>query len=92
MFNIQKNMKINNGNIETISITSNDNYKTLDLKENYILINETKNKENKIEKIFKNSILTTDIGIKTESFSKIVILATMIAIIGIYITYLFCKI
>ena len=92
MFKIQKNIKNHNGEIETISITSNDNYKTLDSKQKYILISETKNKERKIEKIYKNSILTTEIGIKNENFSKITILATTIAIAGIYILYLFCKI
>ena len=92
MFKIQKHIKNHNGEIETISITSNDNYKTLDSKQKYILISETKNKERKIEKIYKNSILTTEIGIKNENFSKITIIATTIAIVGIYILYLFCKI
>ena len=92
MFNIKKNIKNNNGDVETISITSNDNYRTLDSKQKYILVSEIKNKENKIEKILKNSILTTEIGIKNENFSKITILATSIAIVGIYITYLLCKI
>lgn len=92
MFNIQKNIKNNDGTIDIISITSNDNYKTLDINQKYKLVNNTKSIENKIESTFKNSIFGTDIGIKSAGFTKITILATILAIFTIFTMYLFCRI
>lgn len=87
--NIQKNIKNNDGSIETILIKSNDNYKILDINKTYKLI---KDKENKITNTFKNSILGSEIGIKAEGFSTIAILATIIAVGMFFIMYMFCKI
>lgn len=92
MFNIQKNIKNNNGDIEIISITSNDNYKTLEINKTYKLVKNTNNKENKIEKSFKNSILGLEVGINAYNFSKITILATIIAIGTVCFMYAFWRI
>lgn len=92
MDNIQKDIKNNDGTIETILIKSNDNYKTLDINKTYKLVKETKNKESKVTNSFKNSILGAEIGLKAEGFSTIAILATIIAVGMFCMMYLFCKI
>ena len=92
MDNIQKDIKNNDGTIETILIKSNDNYKILDINKTYKLVKETKNKESKVTNSFKNSILGAEIGLKAEGFSTIAILATIIAVGMFCMMYLFCKI
>ena len=92
MNSIQKDIKNNDGTIETILITSNDNYKTLDTNKTYKLVNGPQNNENKITSTFKNSIFGAEIGVKAEGFSTIAILATIIAVGMFCIMYLFCKI
>ena len=86
MNNYQKDIKNEDGTEETIVITSNDN-RTLDLTKTYKLANHTKKKESILAKKFKNSILGTDIGIKSAGFSNIAILATIIAIATLCIMY-----
>lgn len=93
MNNIQTNLKNNDGSIETLLITSNDNYKlNFNTQNTYKLANRTQKKENKLTNTFKNSILGTDIGINSEGFSHIAILSTIIAIATFCAMYLFFRI
>lgn len=90
MNNIQTELKHQDGTVETLLITSNDNY-TLNMKGTYKLANRVVKKENKLVSNFKNSILGTDIGVNSEGFSHIAILSTLIAVGAICIMYLFWK-
>ena len=93
MNNIQTNLQNEDGSVETLFITSNDNYSlNLNTKNTYKLANRTQKKENKLSNAFKNSILGTDIGINSEGFSHIAILSTIIAVGAFCIMYLFCRI
>ena len=86
MNNYQRDIKNEDGTEETIVITSNDN-RTLDLTKTYKLANHKEKKESKLAQKFKNSILGTDIGIKSAGFSTVAILATIIAIATLCIMY-----
>ena len=92
MNSIQKDIRNTDGTIETILITSNDNYQTLDINKTYKLVNIPQNKENKLASAFKNSIFGAEIGIKAEGFSTIALLATVVAAGGICLTYILCRI
>ena len=93
MNNIQTNLKNDDGSIETLLITSNDNYKlNLNTKNTYKLANRTQKKEHKLTTAFKNSLLGTDIGINSEGFSHIAILSTIIAVGAFCVMYLFFRI
>lgn len=80
MNNYTRDIKNEDGTIETLVISSNDNYTPLDLTKTYKLANYTQKKENKLASAFKNSIFGTEIGVKNEGFSNIAILATIIAV------------
>jgi len=86
MNNFQRNLKNEDGTEETIVISSNDNY-TLNMFKNYSIANHKVKKESKITRKFKNSILGSDIGIKSSGFSNIAILATIIAVGAFCIMY-----
>lgn len=86
MNNYQKNIKNEDGTEETIVITSTD-ARTLDLTKKYKLANHTTKKESKLMNKFKNSVLGSDIGIKSAGFSNIAILATIIAIGTLCVMY-----
>jgi len=90
MNSIQTNLKNEDGSIETLLITSNDNY-VLNMNKTYKLANRTKKKENKLTSAFKNSILGADIGVKAEGFSHIAILSTIIAVGALCVMYLFWR-
>ena len=85
--------EINNedGSIDTLSISSKDNY-TLNMPKTYILANHIQRKENKLVSAYKNSILGAEIGVKAEGFSNITILATIIAIGAFCTMYLFFRV
>lgn len=85
--NFERDIKNDDGTEETIIISSNDN-RVLNLNQTYKLANQTKKKENKLMKKFKNSILGADIGIKSSGFSNVAILATIIALGSIFVMYL----
>ncbi|MBQ2873302.1 MAG: hypothetical protein IJE89_04825 [Bacilli bacterium] len=89
---IEKDLKNTDGTIETLVITSNDNYQTLDANKTYKLANNIYKKENKLVSRFKNSILGAEIGVRAEGFSNIAILSTIIAIGAICIMYIFWRI
>lgn len=75
----------------TLEITSNDNY-ILNIPSSYTLVKPTTKKENKVINSFKNSILGTDIGIHSEGFSYIAILATILAIGALIMMYILWRI
>lgn len=90
MNTMQSDMRNEDGTIETLLITSNDNTYPLDVTKTYKLANRIQSKENKFVSKFKNSILGTEIGVKAEGFSNIAILATIIAIglfLAMYISW-----
>ena len=87
MKNYSKDIINEDGTEETIVITSNDDY-TLNMVKNYSIANHKVKKESKFTKAFKNSILGSDIGIKSSGFSNIAILATIIAVAVLCVMYL----
>ena len=90
MNNIERNITLGDGSVETLLITSNDNY-VLNMNKTYKLANHTQKKESKLSQKFKNSILGADIGVKAEGFSHIAILSTIVAIGTFCIMYLFWR-
>lgn len=86
MNKIVKNFKNDDGTEETMEISSMDNL-NVSLKGNYRLANMTKKKESKLAQRFKGSILGSDIGFKSQGFSSVAILATVIAISVVAILY-----
>ena len=87
MNNYQKDIKNEDGTEETIVITSTDSH-ALNMNKTYRLANHNPKKESKFAKRFKNSILGSDIGIKSGGFSNVAILATIIAVGTICVMYL----
>ena len=87
MINIEKDIQ---GTGERLIISSNDSY-GINLNGKYKLANNIK-KENKLVNRFKNSILGSDIGIKSEGFSTVAILSTLVAVGTVCVMYLFFKI
>ena len=80
MDNFIRDIKNGDGTIDSLIISSKDNNYPLDINKTYKLANSTKQKENKLVNMFKNSILGAEIGIKAEGFSNIAILATIVAV------------
>ena len=87
MNNLSRDMVSEEGKKETVVATSNDNYK-VKLNGNYTLSNHSKKKENKFVKKFQNSIFGSDIGVKSNGFSSIAVLALVIALTVVFILYL----
>lgn len=92
MYNIERDIKNNDGTIDKILITSKDNYQSLETAKTYKLVKNIDKKENKIINLFKNSILGREVGINTIGFSKITIFATTISIGTIFLMYILWKI
>ena len=90
MNNIQTNLKNEDGSVETLLLTSNDNY-VLNMTKTYKLANMPQRKENKFTNKFKNSILGAEIGVKAEGFSHIAILSTIIAVGALCVMYVFWR-
>lgn len=88
MNSLKRDIKNEDGSIETLVISSNDSNCPLDATKTYRLVNHTNKLENKLVSAFKNSILGAEIGVKAEGFSNIAILATIIAIGLFCIMYL----
>ena len=86
MNNLSKKVVNDEGQEETVIATSNDNYK-INLNSKYTLANHSFKKENKFLKKFKGSILGADIGIKSNGFSSIAVLAVVIAIAALVVMY-----
>lgn len=86
MNNMSKNFTNEDGTQETVVIKSSDNY-SLNMNETYRLANKTEEKQSRLAKKFKNSILGTDIGVKSAGFSNIAILATVIAVGALLVMY-----
>lgn len=85
MNNITKDFVNEAGEKETLVVSSNDN-RTLNLN-GYVLSNHREKKESTLTKKFKGSILGSDIGIKSEGFSTVAILATVIALAVAIVLY-----
>ena len=92
MNRLERDIKNLDGTIDTLVITSNDNVYPLDVNKTYKLANNIQKKENKFISAYKNSILGADIGVRSEGFSNIAILSTLIAIGVFCIMYLFCRV
>ena len=75
----------------SIELTSNDNY-ILNMPKSYKLYRASTQKENKLLNGFKNSILGMDIGINSEGFSYIAILATLLAVASLIIMYILFRV
>ena len=89
---LESNIKNVDGTIDTLIILSNDNTYPLDANKTYKLANNTYKKENRLVSAYKNSIFGAEIGVKTEGFSTIAILATIVAIGAFCTMYLFCRV
>ena len=88
MNTIEKDLNNEDGTIDTLIISSNSYINPLDVNKTYKLANYNNKKENAFVKAYKNSIFGAEIGIKAEGFSNIAILATILAIGGIILTYI----
>lgn len=86
MNNISKDFVSDDGANETMIASSSDEYK-LNMDKKYVLANRKEKKESKLSKRFKNSILGTDIGVKSKGFSSVAILATVIALAALAVIY-----
>ena len=86
MNNYEKDIKNEDGTVETVVITSQDGH-ALNMDKSYRLANHKEKKENFLVKKFKGSILGTDIGVGSNGFSNIAILATIIAIGALCVMY-----
>ena len=85
--NFERDIKNEDGTEETIIISSSDN-RVLNLNQTYKLANRREKKESKLASKFKNSILGSDIGVKSSGFSNVAILATIIALGAVFVMYL----
>ena len=85
---IEKDLKNGDGTIDTLIISSNDSTNPLEKNKTYKLANYNIKKENVLVRMYKDWILGAEIGVKAEGFSHMAILATIIAIGGIILTYI----
>ena len=85
---IEKDLKNRDGTIDTLIISSNDSTSPLDKNKIYKLANYNNKRENALVRMYKNSIFGVEIGVKAEGFSHMAILATILAIGGIILTYI----
>lgn len=86
MNNLSKKYKNEEGQEETIILSSTDNY-DIDLTKKYKLANHVQKKQSKLVEKFKGSLLGSDIGVKSSGFTNVAVLATVIAIAAIAIMY-----
>lgn len=81
-----KQITNDNGSKETIILSSEDE-REVSLGSNYVLANHNFKKESKLAKKFKGSILGSDIGIKSNGFTSVAILSTVIAVSVLLVLY-----
>ncbi len=81
-----KEMLYDDGTKETLVISSNDD-KSLIMTDTYVLANRTKKKESAFARKFKNSILGTDIGVKSGGFTSVAILAAVLALTSLVVLF-----
>ena len=86
MNNLSKNFVNEDGKEETVIANSTDNY-SLHLNDHYSLANHHQKEESKFAKKFKKSIFGSDIGVKSEGFTSIAILSTVIVISVLLVLY-----
>ena len=77
-----KEFKNNDGSIDMITISSDDNYE-VKLDKTYKLVNPISKKNNG----FKNSMFGSDIGIRSRGFSTVILLSMLVAIGSLLIMY-----
>jgi len=85
---IEKDLRNEDGTIDTLIISSCDNESPLDANKTYKLANYNNNRENALVRMYKNSIFGSEIGVKAEGFSNMAILATILAIGGFIVMYI----
>ena len=85
--NYSKEITNEDGNKETVVLTSNDNY-NVKIDKNYTISNRKTKKTNKLTERFKSSFLGSDIGIKSSGFSSIAGLALFVALTAIGLLFL----
>ena len=86
MKTISKMLNNRDGSIDQVIISSNDDHK-IKLNKKYVLVGY---EGNKYLDNFKNSIFGMDIGINSNGFASIMIIATLLAIatlIGMYLAF-----
>lgn len=84
MNNMVRDMRNDNGTIDTMYITSDDNYK-INLGGKYKLANC--NYKKNIKESFQNSIFGADIGINSKGFANVFIISTIIAVLSFVMLY-----
>ena len=85
MNNLSKDFVNDEGQKEKMVASSDDNYQVkLD---NYTISNHKEKKESLLAKKFKGSILGADIGVKSNGFSSVAILAVVIALAVFAVLY-----
>lgn len=62
------------------------------MNKSYILANRKQNTDNKLVSSFKNSFLGADIGLKSENFTTIIFLSTILATGTIFLMYYFWRV
>ena len=76
MNTISKEMKNGDGSVDTVIISSDDNYK-VKLNKKYVLVGY---QGNKLKDKFNNSILGADIGINNSGFVSMTIISSILAV------------
>ena len=85
MNNLSKTFIDDEGQKETMIANSSDNHQVR--LGNYTLSNHKSNRESKLARKFKSTILGADIGVKSSGFSSIAVLAIVIALAVLAILY-----
>ena len=86
MKTLSKEIKNRDGSVDTIMISSDDNYK-VNLSNKYVLVGYA---GNKYVDSFKNSILGMNIGINSYGFVKTTLIALLLVvamIVGMYLSF-----
>ena len=91
MNNFSKQFIDDDGKEKVLVADSSDDYE-VNLDKPYTFANHKVKKQSKITKKFQNSILGTDIGIKSGGFSNVAILAIIIAIAVFAVLFFIWKI
>lgn len=90
MNNIVRDYKNDDGTVDTMIISSNDNY-MVNLNGGYVLANKVVTKKN-VGDYFKNSILGADIGINSNGFMSVAMVSFVIAVLAFVVLYFSCRI
>lgn len=86
MNTMSREMKNKDGSVDTVIISSNDDYK-VNLSKKYVLVGYAGNKH--VDN-FKNSIFGMDIGINSHGFASVMMISILLAIVmivGMYLSF-----